>query len=125
MPPYKIESYGRYCDVSCKLERMDLMIELPLANIHVIRTSATDVTSITNGSGSGSPISTLRIGALLCFWPQDALLAARDLADAFINKFLKALAFVRLGRIKVALRICGDAVHAEELTGLPASVTKV
>src|SRR5437899_394185 len=49
--------------------------------------------------------------------PGHSLLAGRHRPNALVDEFLQALSFVRLGRVKVALGIGGDAVHAEELTG--------
>src|SRR5712692_5642268 len=57
--------------------------------------------------------------------PQHALAAPWNRAYAFVDEFLHALAFVRLGRVEVALRIGGDAVHAVELAGLAPAVAEV
>src|SRR5882762_1184164 len=57
--------------------------------------------------------------------PEHALLACPDRADAFIDEFLHALAFVGLGRVQVTLGIGSDAVHAIELSGLAPAVAEV
>src|SRR5882672_11406228 len=44
--------------------------------------------------------------------PGHALAAAADRADALVDEFLQALALVGLGRVEVAFRVGGDAVHA-------------
>src|SRR2546427_8638064 len=56
--------------------------------------------------------------------PGHALAAAADRADALVDELLQALALVGLGRVEVALRVGGDAVHAEELAGLAAAVAE-
>src|SRR5439155_23608299 len=57
--------------------------------------------------------------------PQHPLAPLRDRAHAVIDEFLHALAFVRLGRVEVPLRIGGDAVHAVELARLAPSVAEI
>src|SRR2546422_223831 len=57
--------------------------------------------------------------------PGHALAAAAHRAAALVDEFLQALALVGLGRVEVALRVGGDAVHAEELPGLAAAVAEV
>src|SRR5436853_1041612 len=47
--------------------------------------------------------------------PQHALTPLRDCAYSLVHEFLHALSFVGLRRVKVALGIGGDAVHAVEL----------
>src|SRR5882672_7089811 len=44
--------------------------------------------------------------------PGHALAAAADRADALVDELLQALALVGLGRVEVAFRVGGDAVHA-------------
>ena len=44
--------------------------------------------------------------------------------EAAEHELLHALTFVGLGRVDVALRVDGDAVHAEELAGLAAAVAE-
>src|SRR5207237_1515424 len=51
--------------------------------------------------------------------------AAAHWADALVDELLQPLALVSLGRVEVALRIGGDAVHAEELARLAAAVAEV
>src|SRR5256885_3958957 len=53
-----------------------------------------------------------------------ALAAAAHRANALVDELLQALALVGLGRVEVALRVGGDAVHAEELAGLAAAVAE-
>src|SRR4051812_14792269 len=55
--------------------------------------------------------------------PDDALLG-RHAPDALVHELLDPLALVGLGRVQVALRVDRDAVHAEELAGLPAAVAE-
>src|SRR5713101_8344726 len=57
--------------------------------------------------------------------PQHALAAPWNRAYAFVDEFLHALSFVRLGRVEVAFGIAGDAVHAVELAGLAPAVAEV
>src|SRR5687767_7279696 len=57
-------------------------------------------------------------------WPEHALVRRRDWTDTFEHEFLHALPFVGLRGVEVALRIGNDAVHGEELAGLPAAATE-
>src|SRR5258706_1348807 len=57
--------------------------------------------------------------------PQHALTPTWNRAYAFVDEFLDALAFVRLGRVEVALGIGRDAVHAVELARLAPAVAEV
>src|SRR2546427_278193 len=66
--------------------------------------------------------SSLRSAAALR--PRHALVAGLDLADPLEDELLHAFALIGLGRIDVALRIDGDAVHAEELAGLAAAAAE-
>src|SRR5258708_32021149 len=56
--------------------------------------------------------------------PDYALAALAHRTHALVDELLQALALVGLGRIDVALRVGGDAMHAEELAGLAAAVAK-
>src|SRR5262245_54308444 len=56
--------------------------------------------------------------------PERALGLAGNRREAAEHELLDALAFVSLRRVDVALRVDGDAVHAEELPGLPAAVAE-
>src|SRR5204863_9793636 len=44
--------------------------------------------------------------------------------EAFVHELLQTPALVRLGRVDVALRIDGDAVHRVPLSGLAAAVAE-
>src|SRR5689334_6828063 len=55
--------------------------------------------------------------------PEHALIR-RHRAHALVHELLHPLALVGLGRIQVALRVDGDAVHAVELPGLAAAVAE-
>src|SRR5882762_7229491 len=61
---------------------------------------------------------------LLLFRPQHALVFFCNWSQAFIHEFLQTLSAVRFGRVDVALRIRGNAVHGVELAGLPSAVAK-
>src|SRR5712692_5330212 len=66
-----------------------------------------------------------RIRMPLLTRPQHALAPPRNRTYALVDEFLHALAFVRFGRIEVALGIGGDAVHAVELAGLATAVSEI
>src|SRR6516162_130072 len=55
--------------------------------------------------------------------PEHAL-GRRHRSDTLEEESLDTLPFVGFGRVHVALRIRGDAVDAEELTGLTAAVAE-
>src|SRR6185503_8073146 len=57
--------------------------------------------------------------------PGDPLGARGHRAHSLVDELLHAFAFVGLRRVDVALGIGGDAVHAEELSRLPAAVAEV
>src|SRR4051812_8468169 len=46
----------------------------------------------------------------------------RNRAEALVDELLQALAGVGFRRVEVALRVDGDAVHAEEHAGLTAAI---
>src|SRR5690349_16184364 len=48
----------------------------------------------------------------------------RHRADPLVHELLNPLPLVRLRREHVALRVRGDAVHGEELSGLTATVAE-
>src|SRR5580765_6607306 len=52
-------------------------------------------------------------------------LTAPHLAHALVDELLQPFSLVRLGGVEVALRVRGDAVHAEELSRLAAAVAEV
>src|SRR3984957_20088013 len=56
--------------------------------------------------------------------PDGALIAGLHLADALVVELLHPLTFIGFGRVDVALRVDGDAVHAEELAGLAAAAAE-
>src|SRR5882762_4879416 len=62
--------------------------------------------------------------ARLLFRPQNALFFFRNWSQALVNKFLQALPAISFGRVDVALRIRGDAMHGVELPRLPSAVAE-
>ena len=58
------------------------------------------------------------------FRPYRALIHLRHRREALVDELLQAASLVGLGRVDVALRIDRDAVHGEELPGLPAAVAE-
>src|SRR6188768_3027110 len=56
--------------------------------------------------------------------PGRNLAALRNRAEALVDELLQALAGVGFRRVEVALRVDGNAVHAEEHAGLTAAITK-
>src|SRR6266705_5651222 len=52
------------------------------------------------------------------------ILALRDAVHALVQEPLQAPPVVGLGRVEVALRVGGDAVHGVELPGLLAAVAE-
>src|SRR5882672_7816667 len=61
---------------------------------------------------------------VLLFRPQHALVFFCDRSQAFVHEFLQALSTIGFGRVDVALRIRGDAVHGVELSGLSSAVAE-
>ena len=57
--------------------------------------------------------------------PQYALAAGGHGTYTLVDELLHPLALVSLGRVDVAFRIGGDAVHAIELAGLASAVAEV
>src|SRR5215470_6354744 len=71
----------------------------------------------TNGARGDSRSSHLALAAALR--PHGPLLrSAHDLAHALVFELLDSFSFEGFGRVDVALRVDGDAVHAVELAGL-------
>src|SRR5437667_3176113 len=56
--------------------------------------------------------------------PHSALVLLRHRAETFVHKLLQPLTAVGFGRVYIALRIGGDAMHCVELSGLPAAVAE-
>ena len=56
--------------------------------------------------------------------PDGALIRLRHRRETLVDKLLQTLTAVGLGRVDVALRVGGDAVHRVELAGLAAAVAE-
>src|SRR5690242_6196001 len=56
--------------------------------------------------------------------PESALVLAGNGRHAFVDEFLQPFSFPCLGCVQIALGIDRDAMHAIELSGLPATVTE-